>query len=519
MANGLLNNLVAFYKGDEASATDNLADAHSGAKHLTKVNDPTVVVGKVNGGRGFLIASARRFTLDDAAFKFTGDFTATFWWKPGVTGATQGVIAADNTSANSTRGWGVVQSSSTNRLNFYVGSGSASVVNVDFSTFALSAGTRYFVAVRRSGTVLSISVTPESETSLRAAITGTFAGAANQTDAPFSIGCRHSATSTASNFSTGEVDEVGLWSAALSDAQIGYLFEGADELGPMEYSEFDTGTIAITTPVSYQVFQRDGSNVGDIAITGTYTGSPTAIEARFNGGAWATIDASPAAGSYSGTLSNQAPGQGTLEVRFTNETDTTSSRTLVGVGDIFVCAGQSNMSGRGTSNQSYSHATLKACLFGNDYTWKELSDPYDSATSQTDAVSSDAGVVAGSFIPLLATELMALTGVPVAFIPCAKGATGIDPDHLPGVDHQDRATLYGSMVYRALQVGGVKCVLWFQGETDAINGVSQADYNADLDTIANAIQADLGVKLMACKLHECTDRDVTDINLAIVEAG
>jgi hypothetical protein len=272
--------------------------------------------------------------------------------------------------------------------------------------------------------------------------------------------------------------------------------------------------VQASTPSPFQVIQRNSSGEADIAIAGTYQGTPSAIEARYNGGSWEVIDASPAGGTFSGTLEDQPEGQGLLEFRYSGDISIMGSVANVGIGDVYICAGQSNMSGRGTSNQSYSHATLKACLFGNDYQWKQLVDPYDSASGQIDTVSSDTAT--GSFIPLLATLLMDSESVPVAFIPAAKGGTAITA-HLPGADHQDRSTLYGSMVYRALQAGGVKAVLWWQGESDVISGVSQATYNGHMDTIANAVDADLGVKLIPAKLQNIT-QDETAVNAAIGEA-
>lgn len=188
--------------------------------------------------------------------------------------------------------------------------------------------------------------------------------------------------------------------------------------------------------------------------------------------------------------------------------------------DIFIVAGQSNASGRGTNNQSYSHATLSAGLFGNDYVWKNLADPTDSATGQIDTVSSDGAAAAGSLWPLLATLIMSDQNATVAFVPCAKGGTSITA-WLPGANHQDRTTLYGSMVFRAGQVGQIKAVLWWHGETDAIAAMSQATYNGHLDTIANAIQADMGVKLMPCLLQNSsgiTDVDEQKIRDATSEA-
>ncbi len=276
-----------------------------------------------------------------------------------------------------------------------------------------------------------------------------------------------------------------------------FAVKSADELSNESTSRdgtFNTGTpvnnIAVTTPSAYEVFQRNGSNQANITIVGTYTGTPTAIEASWNGGAYTTIESNPTGGSFSGTLSNQTGGQGTLTVRFVNSTGTSASISYVGVGDVYVIAGQSNASGKGTNNQSYSHPTLKAGLFGNDDVWKNLTDPVDSNSGQVDSVSSDTGA-GGSVWPLLATYILNDQGVPVAFIPAPKGGTSItqwDQGLLA-------STLYGSMYRRINEVtGGIKAVLYFQGETDASNSMSTATYLSYLNALANNINSDFGVK-------------------------
>lgn len=277
--------------------------------------------------------------------------------------------------------------------------------------------------------------------------------------------------------------------------------------------------VELTAPAPYQVFQRSGST-GDIAIVGNIRLAGTHdVEARFAGGDWTTI-ASGESGAFTATLSGQAQGQGALEVRLVSEPTRITTRAHVGIGDIFVVAGQSNASGRGTNNQTYSHATLKAALYGNDYTWKELSDPTDSPTNQADTVSSDSSpAAAGSPWPLLATLIMADQGVPVAFVPAAKGGSVIT-SWLPDTDRSLRSTLYGSMNYRA-GLTGAKCVLWWQGENDALAQMDQTTYNGHLDTVADAVNTDLGVKLMPCKLQHMTtvpDADQTPVNAAIAEA-
>lgn len=247
--------------------------------------------------------------------------------------------------------------------------------------------------------------------------------------------------------------------------------------------------VTISSPVQYQIFQR-ASGAANIAITGTYAGTPTAIEASFNGGDYATIDASPSGGSYSGTLSNQAQGQGTLAVRFTNDTGVSASVSTIGIGDVFLIVGQSNGAGVGTNNQSYSHASLTASMFQETGSWQELADPTD--------VDADGG----SIWPLIATMHMADQGVPVGFLTQAESATGLvvpddnwDPD---GTDNY-----YDAAITRVGESGvnDLAAIIWVQGERDAKNGIATATYNAALDALITAFQTDLSISApMVCYL-------------------
>jgi hypothetical protein len=266
----------------------------------------------------------------------------------------------------------------------------------------------------------------------------------------------------------------------------------------VSYTEITSSVDGLTaTNINeYQVFQRNGSDQADILISGSYTGSPSAIEASFNGGDYVSIDASPSGGSFSGTLTNQNAGQGVISVRFTNDPAVTSTINNVGIGDIFIIAGQSNASGRGNTLNAYAHGTLKASLFGNDDIWKELTDATDNNSGQIDGVSSD-GIAKGSPWPIVATSILAKTGVPVAFVPTAKGGTNINAWQ-PAIDHSNASTLYGSMYRRITAVGGsVAGVLFFQGESDARLGTTQASYETGLATIVDAIMTDFpGTKTM-----------------------
>lgn len=274
--------------------------------------------------------------------------------------------------------------------------------------------------------------------------------------------------------------------------------------------------ITITSPVPYLVYQRHGG-VSNIPVRGTTDATGT-IEARFNGGDWQPI-AQTAGGAFSGMLENQPQGQGALEIRLAEAPDVTAAVPYVGIGDVFMIAGQSNASGRGDHPQSAGHDWLKAALFGNDYLWHELTDPTDSHAGQLDSVSVDFEA-AGSVWTLVAGHYMGATGVPVAFVPAAKGGSSVTA-WLPARDPFNRATLYGSMAYRA-RLTGAKAVLWWQGETDALDGMVQADYQRQFQQVATAIRRDLGIPIMPALLHNSMaipDDAEAEIRRAVVEAA
>ena len=263
-------------------------------------------------------------------------------------------------------------------------------------------------------------------------------------------------------------------------------FSGTSNSNPaaviMAFAPAITDTITIATPAQFKTFQR-AAGVASIAITGTYTGSPTSIEASFNGGAYATIVASPSGGTYSGTLSGQAAGQGTLTVRFTSNTAVLATKTYIGIGDVFVTAGDSVAEGRATNPQSYAHATLKATVFRQDDTWADGNDPVDIGTSN------------GSHWPLLATYLMTDQGVPIAFITTGTGSTDVygSGSNQWAKNNSGYAEMISQVTAAAVGSNGIKGVLFHLGPNAIVNATTptQANYNAALDTLVSNIVADI----------------------------
>lgn len=290
-------------------------------------------------------------------------------------------------------------------------------------------------------------------------------------------------------------------------------------IGAYQEGSTPADTISLTSPVDNQMKQREGSGNASFTLTGTYNNAVAGggIQYRWAGGAWTTLVATPTSGTFSQAVT-LATGQGTLEVRLTNATSVTDSATFVTVGDIYAIYGQSNASGRGVSNRTYSGSFRSVQYTGNG--WQELTDPADSDSWYLDAVATDSGAAGGHWCHKMVTDLMADLGVPVGVLIVAKGGTSIT-SFKAGADHLDRSTLYGSLNHHINAIGGVKCVLWWQGETDAIAAMSQATYNGHLDSIANDLQTDRGIKLMSCLLQNSsgiTDANENAIRAAVTEA-
>ena len=275
--------------------------------------------------------------------------------------------------------------------------------------------------------------------------------------------------------------------------------------------------------MQYQILQRNAANEADIAIAGTLPEGIWDVEARYAGGSWATI-ATASSLTFTGTLAAQPTGEALLEVRrkVIGSAAAIARVPNLSIGEVFVCAGQSNCSGYLENNQVFTGAGVCRML-GNDYVWKECFDPTDFQNLQVDVVSRDTSFsgARGSVWPLVLTHISdTLGGVPVGFIPSGLGGSSIVAWQ-PGVDHFDRTTLFGSMLYRA-RISGVRAVLWWQGESDARDGMSAAAYQAYLEAIANVIGAELGTGMIVVHLQNNTaveDALETEIRTAVTSAA
>jgi len=278
--------------------------------------------------------------------------------------------------------------------------------------------------------------------------------------------------------------------ASVSVTTVGATFSGSAETAGA------AGTIALIAPVDRQSFQRDINGQADVTLIGTYAGGPESIEYRHAGGSWATLVASPTGGSFSETVT-LSTGQGALEVRFSDNTDVTDSALLVTVGEGFMVAGQSNNAGRAANTVQPVPDAFTALEYSRAGEWIPLQE---SASNYLDSFDT-AQYGAGSYFGALSNLLQA-NGVPVWFVPCAIGSTGIEQWQRYDADPDNTYFPYGNLLTRANAVGDHRALLWWQGENEAVTGMSQSEYEGWLNALIDDWYADTGRPTFIIKI--CT---------------
>ncbi len=272
--------------------------------------------------------------------------------------------------------------------------------------------------------------------------------------------------------------------------------------------------LSLSDPTGHIVYQRDGDNQADVVVAGEFGESPTRIEARAvprdgSGGTatdWQVIDAAPAGGAFSSTLTLEA-GWYDIEVRSFDGTTLLGERSVekVGVGEVFITAGQSNSANSGEVAQTPDDPRVSAFSTATD-TWQFAADPQPVATGTK-----------GSPWPELGDLLAEALDVPVAFCSVGWGGTAVsrwDPDN---------NDLYPRIAEAIadLEETGFRAILWHQGEADsngaAGSGTSAGDYAAALKDAIDRSQEDAdwevpwGVAIVSYKNTTTTsDPDVTD---------
>lgn len=248
-------------------------------------------------------------------------------------------------------------------------------------------------------------------------------------------------------------------------------------------SAVSAGEMSLTSPLDYQVVQRSTPGKGPLRIAADLADEidPAAIdiEAKFENGdkpaKWQRVGGKVSGKKLSGTVEAPAGGWWRLVVRVSSRGKEVAQGEVahVGVGDVFVVAGQSNSANHGEKRQTTQ--TQRVAAFDGK-AWRIANDPQPGASGQ-----------GGSFIPPFADAVVAQENVPVGIIACGIGATSVrewlpkgttfpNPPTLEGrveklADGQwaSKGDAYANLIARMKLLGpqGFRAVLWHQGESDA----------------------------------------------------
>lgn len=211
-----------------------------------------------------------------------------------------------------------------------------------------------------------------------------------------------------------------LWPASL------WIARPAAAQSPAKVIEL-TAPITLTSPLDYQVFQRSSRLKGNVLIRGQAQApsalSGTHVEARLVGtslqgplaGNWVRLKLDSASGSFSGAIETIAGGFYQCEVHLVRAHETLAETTVthVGVGEVFVVAGQSNATNYGEVKQT-TQTGMVTLFDGKD--WQLANDPEPGVQDTSKN---------GSFMPAFGDALYRKYHVPIGVAPVGHGSTSV----------------------------------------------------------------------------------------------
>lgn len=246
----------------------------------------------------------------------------------------------------------------------------------------------------------------------------------------------------------------------------------------------------ITAPSSRHIVQRTAGNVGTIRITGTFSvGVPERVEARAvvmagtgNNGtttAWQTIDPAPSGGAFSGAHTNVAAG-GWYQIEVRSVTGGTPSTAAVlekvGVGDIYITAGQSN-SANFAANEAPKDDRISARTSATASTWALATAPLPISNGTS-----------GSVWTWLANRLIAAEDIPIGIVSLGVGGSTAASWTTGGGNYNARL----KPAVKSFPTNGFRAALWHQGETDSVNGVPASTHSGYLNAMITQSRAEAG---------------------------
>jgi hypothetical protein len=247
-------------------------------------------------------------------------------------------------------------------------------------------------------------------------------------------------------------------------------------------------TFKLSTPLPWEVIQRDGYvpahahehepggpalGSGPVPIAGEFPEVPGAVfefravalpGAFGRGTEWQQLAGARSGDQYSAVVKVPAGGWYRIEVRGVADDKTIATAAVepVGIGEVFVVAGQSYAEGANDELLRIDDPQARVVAFDVlKKSWAVAHDPQPNAGT------------GGTIWPAMGNTLLPLLRVPIGFVNVAVGGTS-SRQWLPG------EKLYNGLVAGGKAVGRFRFVLWQQGESDVIEGVPTETYVKNL---------------------------------------